>query len=85
MEKWLYGLDIAEKTRQHYRAAVISFFKWCEIDMTSIKCPKAVRPEPGIYSVDEAVQILHYTKTHQHQNARSPGHCHVLRSKTIRI
>lgn len=35
--------------------------------MTSIKCPKAVRPEPGIYSVDEAVQILHYTKTHQHR------------------
>lgn len=26
VEKWLYGLDIAEKTRQHYRAAVISFF-----------------------------------------------------------
>lgn len=67
VEKWLYGLDIAEKTRQHYRAAVISFFKWCEIDMTNIKCPKAVRPEPGIYSVDEAVQILHHTKTHQHR------------------
>ena len=67
VEKWLYGLDIAEKTRQHYRAAVISFFKWCEIDMTNIKCPKAVRPEPGIYTVDEAVQILHYTKTHQNR------------------
>ncbi len=62
VEKWLFGLDIAEKTRQHYRAAAISFFKWCEIDMSNIKCPKAVRPEPGIYTVDEAAQILHYTR-----------------------
>lgn len=35
--------------------------------MTNIKCPKAVRPEPGIYTVDEAVQILHYTKVHQNK------------------
>lgn len=31
VEKWLYGLDIAEKTRQHYRAAVISFFNGAKL------------------------------------------------------
>ncbi|OCA02750.1 tyrosine-type recombinase/integrase [Akkermansia glycaniphila] len=64
-EQWLFGLDVAEKTRQHYRSAVISFFKWCDIDMSGIKCPRAVHPEPGTYTVDEAAQILHYTKTHR--------------------
>lgn len=62
VEKWLYKLDISEKTRLHYRAAIIGFFKWCEIDMSYIKCPKVVRPEPGIYSVEDAIKILKYTK-----------------------
>lgn len=65
VEKWLFNLDMGEKTRQHYRAAVISFFKWCEIDMSAIKTPKSERPEPGIYSVDEAIQILDYTRNHR--------------------
>ena len=63
--KWLFNLEVGEKTRQHYRAAVISFFRWCEIDMSMIKTPKAARPEPGIYSVDEAVQILDYTRNNR--------------------
>ncbi len=67
VETWLYKLDMAEKTRFHYRAAVISFFRWCDLDMSTLKCPRVVRPEPGIYTVDEAAQILHHTRKEQPQ------------------
>ncbi len=62
VEKWLFSLDIAEKTRRHYRAAAISFFKWCDIDMSMLKCPKVVKPDPEVYTVDEVAQILNYTR-----------------------